>query len=430
MLVVVYLSDAKQYTVVPEEFIYQLNERNLKNLGLNRNQSRLIYFSGDVFEQLNRNEVFEPPQPNFNLEVSFEYPLPNNLNETCFIGRLIKFEGMCNQKISSYFICNVLDKINSHKCDTDTFEEAMKRANRLRNRLPAVYNPARVFEQPIPPAQLVENEEERNEEINGPVDETEQSIEHVHVPQITPNEHADNVNGELEEGEGEANNHVDLPEESIENVCEPQTNGHLNDNGEEEEQREQLEEVANLSQTDVKPVRLTSSEDLAAFDNLFGCHSASSSATNEVDPLNESHDTDEVTSLEPQAVAVAVSEVIDPLNESENVDASALEHDGNYGDHDKTNEQTEQDERNEQIAANVLDVYLNGQRVVVDEDLEYIHIPDQELHAIVDETYRTKADDVLCGSRPFKETVRNNQFCFHLNTNQLKGKLCLIQSIL
>lgn len=93
MLVVVYLSEAKNYTVVPEEFIYQLNERTLKNLGLNQNQNRLIYFSADVFEKLERKKVFKTPQPNFNLEVSSAYPLPNVLNETCFIGRLIKFEG-------------------------------------------------------------------------------------------------------------------------------------------------------------------------------------------------------------------------------------------------------------------------------------------------------------------------------------------------
>lgn len=94
MLVVVYLKDSKQYTIVPEEFIYQLNERNLKNLGLNRNQNRLIYFSSEIFEKIQRNDDIEPPhEPNFSLPISFAYPLPNDLKDTCFIGRLIKFEG-------------------------------------------------------------------------------------------------------------------------------------------------------------------------------------------------------------------------------------------------------------------------------------------------------------------------------------------------
>ena len=93
MLVVVYLKEAGGYTVVPEQFIYQLNERTLKNIGVNRNQDRLIYFSVDVFEKLERNEVVEQYAPNFNLPVSVVYPLPNEYTETCFIGRLIKFEG-------------------------------------------------------------------------------------------------------------------------------------------------------------------------------------------------------------------------------------------------------------------------------------------------------------------------------------------------
>lgn len=93
MLVVVYLREAKRYTVVPEEFIYYLNERSLKNLGLNRNQNRLIYFSREVFQKLEQNEIPYAFAPNFSIPVSTEYPMPENLEETCFIGRLISFEG-------------------------------------------------------------------------------------------------------------------------------------------------------------------------------------------------------------------------------------------------------------------------------------------------------------------------------------------------
>lgn len=90
MLVVVYLQDAKRYTVVPESFIYDLNEKNLKNLGVNRNQSRLIYFSQYLFENLQANEnLDEQFEPNFHCPITKVYPLP----ETCFIGRMICFEG-------------------------------------------------------------------------------------------------------------------------------------------------------------------------------------------------------------------------------------------------------------------------------------------------------------------------------------------------
>lgn len=414
MLVVVYLSEAKRYTVVPEQFIYRLNERNLKNLGLNRNQSRLIYFSADVFEKLERKEVFETPIPNFNLEISTIYPLPNDLNETCFLGRLIKFEGKFIETFSSIFIYNVLDRINCFMCKTDTFEEAMSRANRLRDQLPAVYNPARVHERPIAPTQLVENEEERTE-----------------------NEHVDDFDGEEEE---QVNTSVDMPEECIENAREPQIppTEHINCDDEVDstpvEQNESSttsyisEEGIDSSQIDLKPTHLVDSEDLAAFDHLFDCHSTSS-VTNEVDPLasndlnnssdaNASNTENQMDSSEPQNVsgnsaAFLVENVqngsvtsVNGSNESANADTLAVVHRDEQRHDDEANEQlVEEDARNEQIAANVLDLYMRGERVVLEDDLEYMYMPGQKLLAIENEPYRMKANDCLCGNRPFKETV-------------------------
>lgn len=95
MLALVFLRDAKRYTVVPEEFVYSLNERSLKNRGINTYQNRLIYFSREVFGELNQNENLIDYAPNFNIAVSKEYPLPDNMQETCYIGRLISFEGTC-----------------------------------------------------------------------------------------------------------------------------------------------------------------------------------------------------------------------------------------------------------------------------------------------------------------------------------------------
>lgn len=92
MLVLVYLSDPKQHTVVPESFIYDLNERSLKNRGVNRNQNRLIYFSRQWFENMEQNRnLDEEFVPNFHCPLTIEYPLPNGLVETCFIGRMIRF---------------------------------------------------------------------------------------------------------------------------------------------------------------------------------------------------------------------------------------------------------------------------------------------------------------------------------------------------
>lgn len=91
MLIIVFLQEARKYTVVPEEFIYGLDEKSLKNNGVNSNQTRLIYFSKDVFEKLEQN-VQQTFTPKFDLPVTNIYPLPIELNETCFKGRLYGFE--------------------------------------------------------------------------------------------------------------------------------------------------------------------------------------------------------------------------------------------------------------------------------------------------------------------------------------------------
>lgn len=61
----------------------------------------------------------------------------------------------------------------------------------------------------------------------------------------------------------------------------------------------------------------------------------------------------------------------------------------------------EQQARIEQIDANLREVLLRGQKVVFDGDLEYIHLPDQELQPM-EATYETKANDALCGNIAFK----------------------------
>lgn len=95
MLVVVLLREPNVYTVIPEECIYSLNpkkdEKQLKNRGINQNRDRLIFFSNDIYDKISRN-CEEKFQPKFYLPVTSSYPLPNNLNETCFIGRTYCFE--------------------------------------------------------------------------------------------------------------------------------------------------------------------------------------------------------------------------------------------------------------------------------------------------------------------------------------------------
>lgn len=95
MFVVVYLVDARAYTVIPKEFIYKLLEENVFNKGLNSNQNRLVYFSAELFDVL-QNGVDAARGtyiPNFNLPVTQQFPPPDDLQETCYIARMKKFFG-------------------------------------------------------------------------------------------------------------------------------------------------------------------------------------------------------------------------------------------------------------------------------------------------------------------------------------------------
>lgn len=105
MIVIVYLQDPKKYIAVPESFVYDLDERSLKNRGVNRNQNRLVYFSQEWHENMEANEnVLQEFEPNFHCAITTRYPLPNYLDETCFIGRLISFEGNnCNKNIDIFY---------------------------------------------------------------------------------------------------------------------------------------------------------------------------------------------------------------------------------------------------------------------------------------------------------------------------------------
>lgn len=89
MFVVVYLLDAKKNIIVPETFIYELNEEKLKNYGANRNQSHLIYWSNAASDGI--DGVPNPDFPtDFTLPPTNVHP-PREIEETCYIVRLKRF---------------------------------------------------------------------------------------------------------------------------------------------------------------------------------------------------------------------------------------------------------------------------------------------------------------------------------------------------
>lgn len=99
MFVVVFLSGPKKLTVVPENFIFDLNERKLKNLGVNSNQRYRIYFSKGWFQnQINGVNLEHEFIPNFRLPATNVYPLPDNVAEAVFFGYMRKLECKTQKK--------------------------------------------------------------------------------------------------------------------------------------------------------------------------------------------------------------------------------------------------------------------------------------------------------------------------------------------
>lgn len=82
---VVYLIRAREYVVVPDNWVFDLNTAKLKNNGRNSNQDFLVYcaFAG--------GEPMFDKQPNFEAPFSSQYD--PNIDEACFLCRVKKFFG-------------------------------------------------------------------------------------------------------------------------------------------------------------------------------------------------------------------------------------------------------------------------------------------------------------------------------------------------
>lgn len=86
MFVVVYLVDAKAHIIVPEKFIFGLDEERLKNVGRNSNFQYKIFWAESAIDANGvPNAEF---LPDFNLPKSTAFP-PND--EACYVGKLKKF---------------------------------------------------------------------------------------------------------------------------------------------------------------------------------------------------------------------------------------------------------------------------------------------------------------------------------------------------
>lgn len=81
-LVVVFLTHVREYTIVPEKYIFGLDYKQLKNLGKNSCRDHLVYWSDDCVE-----DVYYP-EPNLDFDVSRNFPAGKG---AWFHGRTIYF---------------------------------------------------------------------------------------------------------------------------------------------------------------------------------------------------------------------------------------------------------------------------------------------------------------------------------------------------
>lgn len=349
MIVIVYLREPKCYTVVPEEFIMDLKEKNVKNYGINRNQARRIYFSKEWFEnqanQVNLNQRFAP---NFRLPCTTLYPLANNMVETNFEGRMILFE--------------------------ETFAAAIQKANDYRPQMPAVYNTARENERPIPRIELsaVEINEQNSDEQNSGEQEEEEENPEQSVPE--------NVQGDDQE---------DLQSTFFDSV------------------------VLNPTEVDVKPVMHAGDIDAldnlfgeAASNQIDPL--ADDVQQGNVDSNHPQSNVSEASESFGNGI-VQESTRNDAVGLVQNATVPDVVNVENVGDEMQQNEQEQEQERERQIAENARKVLLYGKKVVFDFDVEYMSLPDQKLEAIMDEPkYEVKTNDLLSGNKACKKYVSNN----------------------
>lgn len=218
--------------------------------------------------------------------------------------------------------------------------------------------------------------------------------------------------------------------------------------------------IVSSSQIEVKPV--IDEEDLVAFDNLFSDDHQTTSPARNAGPPDSNENQQTASSLNDENISSSVLQesfmrsiqfestrvtstqadenVVESASVADDIDTNSTNNQNNQTLIDETttdyesntdenrNDATFTDEafnvddsqnrdkeaQKEQIEVNLREVLLRGQTVVIDDDLEYTSIPDQQLEAIRSTpVYQTKSNDQLCGNKPFKSNVSvMNHVCF------------------
>lgn len=93
--VVVYLVRARQFVVIPDTWVQDLNKAKLKNYGANSNQDFLSFWSAT------NGEPNIQVQPNFNAMLDCNFH--DTIGEVCYICRIKKFFGELILFSTSFF---------------------------------------------------------------------------------------------------------------------------------------------------------------------------------------------------------------------------------------------------------------------------------------------------------------------------------------
>lgn len=96
--VVIYLIRAREFVIVPENWVQGLNNAKLKNNGKNSNQNFLVFWSA------NNGIANSTRAPNFNADLDYRYH--PTIDEVCYLGRVKKFFGKSNMKTIYLLIFN------------------------------------------------------------------------------------------------------------------------------------------------------------------------------------------------------------------------------------------------------------------------------------------------------------------------------------
>lgn len=253
---------------------------------------------------------------------------------------------------------------------------------RKRRLLPAIYNAAREMEQPIPSVAPIDRDNEATHEnydegvsdsMSGPDESVSEGVENVSSEDVKPIVDAEDLAA-----------YDDIFGDNHEAVNE-------NDTSDSSEQQDSAASCSVLQESFMRSIRFESTR-------------ASNVPTNNAEPTKPNNEMGAVETNgddldEPIATQNQRDEVYGDVGAlNDNTDESNVAEDGDMSDDERA--------RKHQIEENLRKVLLYGETVVLDEELEFISIPEQELKAIQCEPkYRTKSNDQLCGNIPFKENV-------------------------